>query len=85
MKLTNYLLVLALAGCAATPKYGKQENNSVKLCAQSLVVLKAAANCTALAPICTITLSDLLLVETAASDKQNYCPRLREGQEAANQ
>ena len=82
--LTNAPTILAcllLAGCATTTQ---QAPTDLKRCAQALVVMKASANCTALAPICTFTMADLLVAETAAADKQNYCPSLRDGEEGAN-
>ena len=74
------ILCLLVSVCAAVPK----PPTDLQRCAQAIVVLGTAADCTALAPICQFTMSDLRLAQAAAADKQVYCPRLKEGEDAAN-
>jgi len=73
-------ILLLLAGCVSQPP----GPTPLQRCAQALVVLGTAADCTALAPICQFTMSDLRIAQAAGADKQNYCPRLAPGEDAAN-
>jgi hypothetical protein len=74
------ILCLLVSGCATAPK----PPTDLQRCAQAIVVLGTAADCTALAPICQFTMADLRTAQQAGADKQIYCPRLAPGQEAAN-
>ena len=74
-------LALILAGCASAPR----PVDPRKLCAEALVTLSASAECTALSPnICIFTMTDLERARDAGANKQAYCPRLQDGQDAAN-
>ncbi len=55
-----------------------------KRCAAALVVAGAAQECRE-TPGCVITMADLERLNDANADRQNYCPKLGPGQEAANQ
>jgi hypothetical protein len=87
-QLLTLTLFTTLCGCATTtttttPTTTKP--NPIKLCAQALVTLSVAADCTALAPTgCMFTMADLATVRTAAADKQVFCPTLKPGQEEGN-
>jgi hypothetical protein len=75
------ILVLT-SGCAVT----QTQPSPLKLCAQSLVVIQAAQECTLNGPsLCMFTEGDWEHVIQAHADKQVYCPRLEPGQEEANQ
>jgi hypothetical protein len=85
MKILFLLPALFLIGCATPPPSKPVQPNPIKVCAQALVVLNVAAECTALTPnICIFTMGDLLVAREAAADKQVYCPRLEPGQDGAN-
>jgi len=92
-RITLYLLIAATfaavlwaaAGCTVQ-QVAAPKPNPLKLCAQALVTLSVAADCTANAPnICMFTEGDMERVAEAAANKQAYCPRLQPGQEEANQ
>ena len=74
------IMVLA-SGCTVVPA----QPSPLKLCAQALVVIQAAQECTLNGPsLCMFTEGDWEHVIQAHADKQVYCPRLQPGQEEAN-
>jgi hypothetical protein len=86
MSLILWALILwAAAGCTVQ-QIVAQPPSALKLCAQSLVVIQAAQECTLNGPnICMFTEGDWERVIQAHADKQVYCPSLQPGQETANQ
>lgn len=84
MKLLAQCLVLlifvgtvAVALRSAARSDTTEAKSPLKLCAQALVTLSLAAECTALNSVnnsCAFTLGDLREVREAGAAKQNYCP-----------
>ena len=67
-----FLGLLLLGGCADRP-------NKLKLCAEALVTLDAAQECTLMGPDkCMFTMSDWERAMSAGANKQVYCPRMPE-------
>jgi hypothetical protein len=80
-----------IALCFRSPAAPAQstQTDDVKLCAESLPVLEAKQECSDLRDKygnegCTYTMGDLIAYNNAAANKQAYCPRLKEGEERAN-
>jgi hypothetical protein len=77
------LMVVAWMALLAFLVHGPDQQDT-KRCAADLVVAGAAQECRETQG-CVITMADLERLNDANADRQNYCPKLGPGQEAANQ
>jgi hypothetical protein len=77
------LLVVAWLALLAFLVHGPEQQDT-KRCAEALVTVGIGAECASTVG-CVFTMTDLERLRDAQANKQNYCPQLGPGQEAANQ